>query len=230
MQTPRATERPTTAGPATLVYSLQPGQLPTADREQAIIHLPEDLSWTVAILGGAAHLFDLPGTRAQYMAGYDGTGVYASPLARHIKLQSMVTAEAEQAFLNSLRPSKLVAYTQQFKLQMVRQGDFWVAPVATDGPGLGHWLSHLQRHDFGRYVAREVSNRPLFGTRHTMTGIRYTPRRPRHAGLQLRGQWVEAFEGTLSAPDHDPIVVNRPHIAIITDAFLRTRDGGVIGD
>jgi hypothetical protein len=175
----------------------------------------------IPIVNGTGFVFQLPGTEVFCMAGYDGRGAYAARLAKSIDLWKLRSPEGEHAFLESLKPRALAQYADQFKVEIDRQGDLHVARLAIEKSGLIDCLSgygHI--NGFDRYHVQQANCQKLLGTDHTLLGIRWLSR-TREGKIHLFGDRAELVSGFISAPDHDTITLEGPHLVMLSEAFIR---------
>lgn len=102
--------------------------------------------------------------------------------------------------------------------------DLWFAPTTIPSFKGPLWLRILHRLLFGN---RHFVNRPLLGTRHTLTGTCYVYRMLPNAPFEEAGtdSYEILIKGTVHAPDHPPVRIDRPTVVMRTDAFQWNRHG-----
>lgn len=204
-------------------FHKRPGKPPHVDVSRRTITLPAEVapSDLVPVLGGTCYLFHMPHSDCQYLVGIEGPAVFAVRLSRKYNLRRIAHyPTAEQRFLESLRPKELVKYREQYRAELSRQGEIWLARLVHERTDLGQCLSHWRAGGLRSCAQQKVTDRRLFETQHRFTGTIYTPRC--REGCRLYGQPALILEGTITAPGYEPMTLQSPHIAQRTNAYVRS--------
>lgn len=129
----------------------------------------------------------------------------------------------ETAFYDGLKPEKTKGYEEMFGTSAVRQGDIWAVPVPMSWDKLCGYYRRTTGGQRGLRIC--TGRRDILRTRHTIDGrwVKGKPRFPfddsRHRGRYLRISDMVA-EGTMTAPDHEPLVLYGPHVLARTAGIL----------
>jgi len=103
----------------------------------------------------------------------------------------------EAAFFNSLKPEVIKKCEELFGGNCLRQGDIFAVPL----PYTWDELNKMSRLSSGKICQdSQTTNEKLFGTRHVFVGI--------CARFSVLGKSHFIGTGTLTAPDHPPLVLN----------------------
>lgn len=113
--------------------------------------------------------------------------------------------EGEESFFRALKPGIIQRAERNFESVAHRQGDFFAVTTPRPINWGAFMLKYLGDNELRISV---VEDENLRGTRHTIAGLFG------RAGDTLIG------EGTIEAPDHEPLILKGPHI-IEQAAFLR---------
>jgi len=105
----------------------------------------------------------------------------------------------EDLFYQHLKPELIIRLEERYKITAKRQGDFFAFPL----PHSWEDIARAQWLCFGKEVepAQHSKGKSLFGTRHKMIGL-MNERYPIFGGSYTLG------EGTLNAPDHEPLIID----------------------
>jgi hypothetical protein len=105
----------------------------------------------------------------------------------------------EDSFYRHLKPELIIRLEERYGIMAKRQGDFFAFPLPYSWEDLAkaQWLC------FGKEVepAQHSKGKSLFGTRHKMIGL-LGERYPIFGGSYTLG------EGTINAPDHEPLIID----------------------
>lgn len=136
---------------------------------------------------------DEQGRREVYFGGMD-----ESPFLVQLDLASIEGLIAgEEGFFAGLKPRNTRSWENVLMSTSKRQGDFF----ATGPKKRMGWAQFFKRHaSRSEWKTKVVEGESLRGTRHKFTGFLATN------GTNLIG------EGTIEAPDHQPLVLHGPHL------------------
>jgi hypothetical protein len=115
----------------------------------------------------------------------------------------------EEAFFEGLKPSKLRNAERNLNNKTKRQGDFFAVGPKVNAQWKNFFVRNLKGNKFSLSL---VEDQPLLDTRHTFSGLL----------ASTEGYMVG--EGTITAPDHEPLVLKGPHVIIQAQYLMRPKE------
>lgn len=189
---------PTTAGKARLEFS-EAGTTPLRNNENISLPLNRECEY-FSLRDGKQFLYVLYRYGKQvYFGGTDENPFLVQLQDRTL---SAFLHDGEKGFYHSLKPSIIDLFETKLKKKTKRQGDFFAFPLPWSWERLAK--SHLINTGLTMPVQQET-NLALNSTRHLFQGTMSQNLVP------LLGYRARIFEGTINAPDHEPLVLKGPH-------------------
>ena len=211
---------PKTAGRASLRFGNEKVQWP--ERHGPSIFLPSvhgELSFYV-LQGGERFLVRFSGRN--YFGGTDADeSIFLTEVTE--EAFQMYLEHGDYGFYESLKPAELKVLEKEWPNAILkRQGDvfaFWCSEFGEDFKELGGYIFACAEEFKKRCIFETCTGDaiPFADTRHVING-----------GLLAVSTWNEAYAfGTVSAPDHRPLVLgDRPHRLFRATNLVRPRNGG----
>jgi len=178
-------------------------------RQNKVIVLPEeDESRFYSLAGGGQFLFTTgrEDNRRLFFGGMD-----ESPFLVRLHFSMLENLiDGEEAFFESLKPPKVREWETALEVSASRQGDFFAVPFNQKEWG-AFLKNHLGKGSLTMKIGEELV---LFGTRH------------RFSGLVAISTDERLFigDGVIKAPDHEPLLLNGPHLIDQAVGFVRPQE------
>jgi len=207
---------PQRVGDAVLVFydARKTCRLPVATRKENVLSLPMNEHTEMIFLQDERQFLIFHDDRI-WFGGTDARTVFLAELGENRK-DAWDTAldHGEEAFYRSLVPSIVFALEKAFGCQRKRQGDMFFCrlPAGTSMEVVAA-LIRLVAEVSGFTVSdacEQVHDYPLLGTSHRLTGTVFFDDL-----LECRYFSFAVVTGTVSHPEHDPLVLEGPHIAVL---------------
>ena len=118
--------------------------------------------------------------------------------------------DGSEAFFQALKPKRVKNWEEALKTKAKRQGDFFAIPFfKTD------WGAFLKQHlgKKGSVEMRIADEMPLNGTRHRLNGL-----------VAIGEGNLVLGDGVINAPDHEPLLLDGPHLIEQAVGFLRPQE------
>jgi hypothetical protein len=186
------------------------GPQPLAERKDKTLVLTESKEARVfSLLKGQQFLYTAPDTASNSTRRLFFGGMDESPFMVELDygfIEHLI--DGERAFFESLKPAIIKSGEQVFSSKTRRQGDFFAVKSKKNMDLSSLMRAHLKQHEITFKVVEEL---PLKETRHMFTG--------------LLGRTTGGFiaEGILKAPDHEPLLLDGPHIVEQALGLLRPK-------
>lgn len=206
-------EIPTAAGEAEIirVTSKDTGSMMERREKQLLINVEGKEPRFYQLKEGQQFLYAVtsPSTRNGSPRQLFFGGMDESPFLVELRMTALEgLLNGEEGFYEGLKTPTVRSWEAALKVSAKRQGDFFAV-----GGKKFRWPDLFKRSGTSEFTVKSVVGHPLVGTRHRFSGIL-----AQTAGGTLIG------EGTIEAPDHEPLTFEGPHMIDQAIHFVRPQE------